>query len=277
SRFNYAVILLSILAAIFLYFWVYQKKFNKTVFCLGLVVLTALIIYVIAPGNYIRRNEELTHVLTIKDYLIGPFKMSFWFIYKYIILKLPFHLLFMFPAFFIGYLLKDHLIAVMPTNKKILRFIIWTIVFCLFCTYMQSLSMFIAKGSQRERTLEMLSIITTFCIIIIFVVIGANIKFQKIVLVVSIICSLGASLFLLRRIYVSYPVISKYSVAVDERHRTIENALKNFNGDTLVLKKLPSSSWLHSGELTKRAGGNPMNNIFLEEYYKPKFALDIEN
>lgn len=277
SRLNYAAILLSILGILFLYYWFKKKTFNKTIFLLCLVVLVSLIIYVIAPGNYIRRNEELKRVLTLGDYIIGPLKMCFWFVYKYLTLKLPFHILFLLPALFIGYLLKDRIETVLPSKKHVLRTIIWITIFCFFCIYMQSLSMFIAKGGQMPRTLVMVSIVATLCMLAIIIIIGSKINAQKLVLTASIICSLTASLFLLRRIHICYPIIKKYSVAVDERHRTIENAVVNFTGDTLVLKKLPPASWLHSGELNKRAGENPMNNIFLEEYYKPKFALDIED
>lgn len=277
SRLNYAVILLSVLGIMFLYYWFKKKTFNKTIFLLCVLVLSSLIIYVIAPGNYIRRNEELKQVLTLGDYIVGPLKMCFWFIYRYIILKLPYHILFMLPALFIGYLLKEKIEAVLPSKKHVLKFITWIFVFCFFCIYMQSLSMFIAKGGQMPRTLVMVSVITALCMLAVFIIIGSKIEARKTLLTVSIVCSLIASLFLLRRIYICYPIIKKYSAAVDERHRTIENAIMNFKGDTLVLKNLPPASWLHSGELKKRAGNDPMNNVFLESYYQPPFLLDVED
>ncbi len=277
SRLNYSVILLSVLGALFLYYWFRKKIFHKTLFALCLIVLSSLIIYVLAPGNFIRRNEELKHVLTPDEFVTGPLKMCFWFIYRYITIKLPFHILFLFPAFFIGYLLKEKIEKALPSKKEKRKAIMWIITFCLFCIYMQSLSMFVAKGSQMPRTLEMVSIITVLCMLAVFILLGSRLKIEKLVLAASIICSLTASLFFLRRIYICYPVIQKYSVAVDARHATIEDAMLNFKGDTLELKKLPPASWLHSGELTRRNGPNPMNNIFLEEYYKPKFALDIEH
>ncbi len=277
SRFNYAVILLSVLGILFLYHWFRKKVFNKILFALCIVVLAALIIYVIAPGNYIRRNEELKKVLSLGDYIIGPVKMCFWFIYRFILLKLHFHLIFLIPAFFVGSLLKENIEKILPSKQSRLKVITWIIVFCIFCIYMQSLSMFIAKGTQMPRTLEMVSIITVLCMLAIFMIIGSGLKTRKILWATSVIGLAAGSLFLLRRIYICYPTIKKYSVAVDERHRTIENAIRNFSSDTLVLKKLPPASWLHSGELNKRAGPNPMNNIFLEEYYRPKFALDIED
>ena len=276
SRFNYSVILLSILGLILLYYWCKNKIVHKKIVLLFLLVLLALIIYVIAPGNYVRRNEELKHVLTLSDYAIGPLKMWFGFIYKYLILKLPFHMLFMIPAFLIGHYLKESIHKLYPDRKQVLQIIILIVLFCTFCIYMQSLSMFVAKGSQRDRTLEMLSMICSFGMLAVFMLIGSRVKSRNFIFIISIICILGSSIFLLRRVYISYPIIKKYAVAVDERHRTIKNALKGLVGDTLVLKKLPPFSWLHSGEFENRKGSNPMNNIFLENYYQHKIILDVE-
>ena len=100
---------------------------------------------------------------------------------------------------------------------------------------------------------------------------------QKLFLALDMFCMFSSSFLLIRRLHVCYPLIIKYAVATKERHTIIKKALVEFKGDTLKLKKLPPSSWLHGGELNKRSGPDPMNNIFLENYYSPKFALDIEN
>ncbi|MDP1801700.1 MAG: DUF6056 family protein [Bacteroidota bacterium] len=277
SRFNYSVITLSVLCLLLFYFWIKNKTINKTMLLLLTLVLAALVIYVIAPGNYIRRNDELKSILTLSDYVIGPLKMASSFIYKYIILKAPYHALFLLPALFIGFSIKDRIQILIPTKQKLFSIGLYLVGFLLFCIYVQCFSMFLAKGSQVNRTLEMLCIICSFIFMVFFLMIGAFLHLKKLYLPLGITCMLVSSLLLLRRIHICYPIIKKYSIAVDERHRTIENAMKNFTGDTLVLKKLPPASWLHCGELKKRAGTDPMNNIFLENYYKPKFALDIED
>ncbi len=277
SRFNYSVITLSILTLIFLFYWFTEKKIQKTVLILICIVFVALVIYVVAPGNYIRRNDELKHVLTLKDYMVGPLKMSFAFIMKYLVFKSPFHFLFLFPILFIGYLLKEKLNSLLENPKKTRKTILSILALALFCVYVQCFSMFLAKGSQRERTLEMLSIICTLCLTAIFLIIGSKLNAQKVLFSLSLTCMLCASLLLLRRIYICFPVIKPYAIAVQERHQTIKDALQNFKGDTLKLKKLPPSSWLHSSELGKRNGPTPLNNVFLEEYYKPKFAIDLQN
>jgi hypothetical protein len=277
SRFNYSVITLSILGLLFLYFWFKHKTINKTVLLLIVFVIAALIIYVIAPGNYIRRNDELKQVLTISDYLIGPLKMVVAFILKYIVLKFPFHLIFLIPALYIGYCIKDKIKLIIPTQQKLLKTLVYFMGFMLFCIYVQCFSMFLAKGSQVGRTLEMLCIICSFVFLIYFLLIGAFIEWQKVFFGLGLVCMFISSFLLIRRIQICYPIVTKYAVATNERHNIIKKALLEFKGDTLKLKKLPPSSWLHSGELKKRAGSDPMNNLFLEEYYKPKFALDIED
>jgi hypothetical protein len=276
SRFNYSVITLSILSLMFLFFWFKNRAINKTVLGLIILVFTALIIYVIAPGNYIRRNDELKHVLTFSDYLIGPLKMAAQFIYKYIVLKFPYHVLFLIPTVYVGYSLRDRIKQIVPTKQMLMRVILVVTGLLIFSIYIQCFSMFIAKGSQVSRTLEMLCIICCLIFIIYFLLIGAFINFQKLYFLITLISLFGASFLLIRRLQICYPIITKYAAASDEMHATIRQAVKEFKGDTLILKALPPSSWLHSGDLKKRAGSDPMNNIFLENYYKPKFVLDVE-
>jgi hypothetical protein len=233
SRLNYAAILLFILGSLFLYFFFKEKKIHKTLFILCSLVLVSLIMYVIAPGNYVRRSEELKAVLGLKDYLIGPIKMSVQYILKYLIFKAPYHLLFLFPAVYIGYTLKDQLSTIFLDRFKPWKIILFFSLFALACIYVQSLSMFIAKGSQTSRTLEMTSMIVSTCLAVIFMIFGTQFRSFPPLSYISMVCLFIASFFLIRRVWLCVPIIKSYSAAVDERHKTINEAMKNFTGDTL--------------------------------------------
>ena len=279
-RLNYSITLLTILFFYSIISYANTKQLNKKTLIAFTIVLFSILIYLIAPGNYIRHSQFTSKIsFNIVDIVKISFNMSNSYFKEYIIVKLHFHLLFLLPTLYIGYLIKDSIVKILYSKKSIV------IVFLLFSfgfyvlLFEQSLIMYIAKGGQTKRTLPFINILFTIYIEVMLLYLGAfliNINIIKLFFVISI---LGGSVLLLRRFELNKDIVSAFAKASDERISKIQNAVNNYSIlpiDTLKLSKLPNSGWLHSGEIVKYPNVDPMNNDFLKYYFKAKFIIDLD-
>lgn len=256
------------------------KSFNKNIIIAFSLVCLSILIYLIAPGNYIRHSQFTSRIsFSLVDIITNSFSMSNSYIKEYILAKLHFHMLFLLPTVYIGYLIKDSMSKLLLHKKNaVIIFILLSFGFYVLLLE-QSLIMYIAKGGQTKRTLPMINMLFTIYLEVIFLYLGAffvHINIAKLFLVIGI---LGGSALLFRRFELNKNIVSAFAKASDERIFVIQNAVNNYSTfpiDTLKLTKLPNAGWLHSGEIVKYPNPDPMNNDFLRYYFKAKFIIDLD-
>ena len=273
TRFNYSIMALGCVCLIIIYSYLFKLNIDRKIFIfIFIALLIGTIIYLIAPGNYIRKSNFIISY-KINDILYRTLYISWDYIKKFVILKLPYHLIFILPAAFIASLfLKAN-----GFSKKIplvLCFIVTLVSVCL-----HSFVMYISKGAQTYRALPFSNfmVIAFLFILFLFILLNFNDFFYKMLYVLTpIFLVFGTSLFI-RRLYIDYNVVKKYAIAVDDRRDLILNT-KDHNPliKTLYLCPLPSSGWLHSCEIGHRnIEKDASNNVRLETYYNLPFKIDL--
>ena len=275
TRLNYSIILLNLLSILIISTYISPHLLNrKLLVTIFLFLLAGTFIYVIAPGNYIRKsNFHISYNLV--DIISNTLLISITYFKKFLIQKVIYHLIFIFPLFF----LFDHIKIKNQIKRSALnRWIILGAFIVISSIITHSLILYLAKGFQTYRALPLVNFIVlaylVFCIFYLYQMLKEKLKlyFNYMGFVFLI---LGSLLFFKRTI-INYPVVKEYSEAVDNREALIIN-MKNENKklEVLFLKPLPPSGWLHSAEIGVRSK-NPSNNIRLENYYKLPFKIDLD-
>jgi len=85
-----------------------------------------------------------------------------------------------------------------------------------------------------------------------------------------------ASLLLIRRTYINYPIVKDYAAAVDQRNALILDYKDNYSSnpiDTLFVDPLPPSGWLHSSEIYPVDDPKSWSNNNITHYYNLPFEV----
>lgn len=271
-RLNFSAILLFSFGLVFIYKLINKEKLTWRFYLPFLLLLLGTVIYVIAPGNYIRKSHfEISYKLS--DIIINVMEMSGDYLYDYVLIKFPYHLVFLFPISLLLYLKQDEY----PRIKTLLsaKSIAYLIAFSLSILIIQNFVLYMAKGWSTPRTLTMVSFIFSSILIITFTYLLSiihkriNIRFAYIALLIT-------AMLLIRRTYINYPIVKNYAVAVDARTRLILDYKENYSInpiDTLFVDPLPPSGWLHSSEIYPVGDSRSFANDNIEHYYNLPFKV----
>jgi len=271
-RLNFSAILLFSFGLIFIYKVINNEKLTWRFYLPFFLLLAGTLIYIVAPGNYIRKSHfEISYA--ISDIFIAVSKMSIDYLYDYVLVKFPYHLVFLFPISFLLHLRQDEY----PRIKSLLsaKNIAYLIVFAIFVLLVQNFVLYMAKGSNTLRTLTMVSFVfsSTLAIILTYFL---SIVHKRISIRFAYIALFFAAMLLIRRTHINYPIVKNYSEAVDERTHLILDYKENYSSnpiDTLLLDPLPPSGWLHSSEITSIESTSDWINEGIEDYYKLPFKI----
>ena len=275
SRLNYSFILLNIISILIVSTYIFPNFLNRNLLLLiFLFLLIGTFIYIIAPGNYIRKsNFKISYALV--DIISNTILISLNYIKKFLIQKAFYHLIFILPLFF----LFDYIKIKNPIKSSVLnKWVILGALIVVSSIITHSFILYIAKGYQTFRSLPLVNfIVLTYLVFFIFYIYQIlKEKFKLYFKYTGFVFLILGSLLLLRRTIINYPIVKNYSEAVDAREALLLNMKsENKKIEVLFLKPLPPSGWLHSSEIGVRSK-DPSNNIRLENYYNLPFRIDLD-
>jgi len=271
-RLNFSAILLTIFGLVFIYKIIRKEKITWRFYLPFFLLLAGTFIYIAAPGNYVRKSHyEISY--RIPDIISGVLLMSGDYLYRYLLVKFPYHLVFLFPVSYLLFSIKDKypLIKNLLTGRNIILFIL----FAFLAVGVQNFIMYMARGYITPRTLTMVSFVFSTTIAFSFAFLMDKIPFRLSKYMVYL--SLFAAAFLLiRRTYLNFDVVRTYAKAYDERTAILLDYKQNYNTnpiDTLFLDPLPPSGWLHASEVYPLNDARGYSNKNIEIYYKLPFVI----
>lgn len=278
SRLNYAFIAGALIGVFFIGRWVNLRRIEwKYVFALIFLVLGVLI-YVVAPGNYIRRGSSgLPAMHTLVSDIKGIFLHFFYIKIK----KIPVYLTFLLPAYFVGQSFSESVSAFYRNGKSMRNCLILLGLTMLLLVFVHSVIMALASGANsHDRTILLLDLL--------FIGYGGAVLFHlgaafpnflryKIFLTV---CCIVSSFLLLYRAKIYQDAGHKQAMADDARTRQIQSALAKparSHADTLFLAPLPTCVMLYDWDIMKLkkddTGWGGLNNGLMLFYQTP-FKID---
>lgn len=246
SRLNYPV-----LAGVIYFSFLFKsfrdtKKINYTLLLPFLCLAAGALIYIAAPGNYVRRSYVLPHITGNTVTFAGQMAKGIFRIVLYNnIFQLPYMLFLLSPMLLAGYSFSENIsekIKRIPLLKVLAYLFIGYFMLIVVHTFIMNFSLGDAGGSPRTRLL--LHLIFTGIISFFLFFIGIRLKGKRscFIPVLTMICT-GIFLFVYKLNH-ELPVISEYAEAVDLRMEKIMNAKSNPSinkTDKLYLPLLPPS------------------------------------
>lgn len=271
-RLNFSAILLTGFGLVFIYKIINKEKLNWRFYLPFFLLLAGTVVYVIAPGNYVRKSHyDISY--NISDILSGVLTMSGDYLYRYVFIKFPFHFVFLFPISYLLYSLKNRyqVLKYLLTVRNVMKLM----AFAFLILLVQNFIMYMARGYITPRTLTMVSFVFSSTLAITIAFIMSFIP-SKIHIKLAYVTVILVSLLVFRRTYLNFPVVKKYANAVDQRTLLILDYKENYSKnpiDTLFVDPLPPSGWLHSSEIYPVDNPNSWSNNNFKHYYNLPFEV----
>lgn len=271
---SFAMIFLSLLLVFLLYRMIslqisLQNSINMKILFAIVFLAASLVFSIIAPGTEIRLSLLPETSMVDKLWIAAK---SFG---KYFIIYLPekigYIVLFAFPWVIVG----SNFIKNRYEKIQIRRwFIRSTLFFILLLAVMFIPTSFIMSETGPDRALSIISFLTTIYFSLLFVLLGAIIHKENILLrycyfIVSLISISFTSCTIFNQLHIT----ANFSNACDERMLIIQNAYENKFDGILGLDKIPDAGMLHWEEIT--ADTSHFNNKHLKNGLELPFAVKL--
>ncbi len=249
-----------------------SEPFNKKLLIIYLVLGISFIIFLIAPGNYLRDGLFPEHKI-LRSFFIAA-KSIVKFIAFYLPFRIPAIIAFSSPFLFFGDHLKSHDIDLLSLSFKQF-FIRITIFFAALFLIFFLMVAYVMVETGPPRVSFLLSFLLSIYFITIFFYAGyknvfhtKNFKFLR-------CASIGIGFALMIYTLVTqFTIVKKYSLAVDARIEHIISLNKTIQKDTLIiLPKLPKSGMIYSAEIA--ADTTHFTNRELRLGYNLKFHVAV--
>lgn len=245
---------------------------NKKLLIVYVAFAISFIIFLIAPGNYLRDGLFPEHQFWYSFVITSKSFVKFGILY--LPFKLPYILVFATPFLFLGNTLKSSNMKLFHISFKSL-FIKSSILFTgvLFIFFFMVAYVMVETGPPRMWFFVSF-VLSIYCCIICFYAGYKDIFNEKQIVFVkngSIILGIGLMVF---NIIYQYPIVSNYSKATDSRNDYITELNKTIKGDSLVfLDPLPPPGMLYSTEIS--ADTTHFTNKELRLGYELKFYVAL--
>ena len=249
-----------------------SKDFNKKSSIIYCVLAITLIIFLIAPGNYLRDGLFPEHKIFKSFFIAGKSIVKF--VIFYFPFKVPYIIALSTPFLLFGDHLKSKEIPFLSDSfwKLFLRTkLFFAILFAVF--FLTVAYVMVETGPPRVEFI--LSFLLSIYSVLMFFYAGykgfLNAKSIEILKCVSIGIGL---IFISYSIITQYRIVKEYSIANDSRIEHINSLNEIIQKDTLIiLEPLPKSGMVYSSEIT--ADTNHFTNRELRLGYKLKFHVVV--
>ena len=232
----------------------------------------SFIIFLIAPGNYLRDGLFPEHKFWYSFFITAKSFVKFGILY--LPFKLPYILVFATPFLFLGNTLKPRDIKLFHLSFKSF-FVKSSILFVgvLFIFFFIVAYVMVETGPARMWFMVSFLLSIYCCIIYFYAGYKDIFNVKQLVLFKNGSVILGIGLMLFHLIY-QYPIASAYSKATDSRNEYITQLNKTIEGDSLVyLAPLPPPGMLYSTEIASDT--NHFTNKELRLGYELKFHVAL--
>ncbi len=222
---------------------------NKKLLITYLVFALAFLIFLVAPGNYLRdglfpKHEFLySFFITAKSFVkFGVFYLPF---------KLPYIIAFATPFIFVGNACKSsQIIQFQLSFKSFFLKISSLFIATLFIFYFIVAYVMVETGPARMVFFVSFLFSIYCCLLFFYLGYKSVLKEKQEVIFKNVSIALGIALLLFNIEY-QYPITRAYAAAYDERTENIIDLNKKIEKDTLILlKPLPPCGMLYSTEIS---------------------------
>lgn len=221
---------------------------NKKAVIVYIALVISFIIFLIAPGNYLRDGLFPEHQFLNSFFITAKSFVKFGILY--LPFKLPYIFIFAFPFLLLGDAVKSIEVKALSLSFKsffIRISIFFTLVLFLF--FFIVAYVMVETGPPRMWLLSSF-LFAIYCSLVFFYAGYKGILKEKLLTALkhcSIVIGIGLMLF---HLVYQYPIASKYAKANDERIEFITELNKTIKGDSLVyLTPLPQPGMLYSTEI----------------------------
>jgi len=277
SRLNYAFIGTATIGLLGLYHWVKKGKLEfKYVWAL-LFILSGIVIYILGPGNYIRRGGG--GIPGMGPVLAG-LKHTFLHFFSAKIRKIPVYLIFIAPAYVVGQINSASIQKLYKSKREFWTIQALLLILLLLLLLVNSAIMSVINGGIfSDRTILLLDMI--FIILLLNGMIHAGSFFPKLfskAYLMPVLLLLASSLCLLR-FYKFHTGARDQALSDDRRTEFIQAALRESEThpiDTLVLAPLLKCDLLYNWDVYKLKKKDTLTglNNRLTLYYSTPFRID---
>ncbi|MFM7023659.1 MAG: hypothetical protein ACKOXB_11850 [Flavobacteriales bacterium] len=253
-----------------------NRKIDKYKLFTGILMIAALVIYIIAPGNF-HYKKLLVNQSSVNIYQEGGFWWTMGLIFKGYFLKMTVYaLIFFFP---ICLLVKDELVE--KIRLRGIQLFIPALILVI-SVVLNAVLMYLAteRYFHAGRVWNMASFLFAFVFLYYLVLAWKSVEkklgakaFFNAASWGSVAISIALGLYLIfKTLYINYPIISAYAAAFDERINQITNT-KLPKGSEMFVDPLPPSGVLPEwGLKTKRQP----NGFLISEYYNLPFEVYVK-
>jgi hypothetical protein len=248
------------------------NTFNKKLIVIYAVLGISFIIFLIAPGNYLRDGLFPEHKIFNSFFIAGKSVVKF--VVFYFPFKIPYIIVFSSPFFLLGNYLKSNKIDSLSLTFK--QFFIRMKIFfgILFLIFFLVVAYVMVETGPPRVSFILSFLLSIYCIVIFFyagyrnVFHSKNFKFLQ-------CASIGIGFVLMiYSIVTQFTIVNNYSIANDVRIEQINSLNKTIQKDTLIiLPKLPKSGMVYSTEIT--ADTNHFTNRELRLGYNLKYHVVV--
>jgi hypothetical protein len=221
---------------------------NKKAVIVYSALAISFVVFLIAPGNYLRDGLFPEHQFLYSFYITAKSFVKFGILY--LPFKLPYIFIFAFPFLVVGDAIKSIEIKALKLSFKTFFIRISSaFTFILFIFFFIVSYVMVETGPPRIWFLISF-LFSIYCTIVFFYAGYKGILKEKSLVDLkysSVVFGIGLMLF---HLVYQYPIASKYAKANDERIELITTLNKTIKGDSLVsLAPLPSPGMLYSTEI----------------------------
>lgn len=247
TRLNYPIIIGFFYFLFLLHDFRENKKINVTLLLPYLFLVIGVVIYILAPGNTVRRGYALANIsFNLSTVIIQILKGSLRIILYNNLFQLPYISIILSPVLLFAITFYEKIpakIKAISIKKTVLHLMLLYFGAMLIHTLIMYFALGDAGGSSRTRLLLHL----IFCVFIAYIYFLLGLKYKnklqnKFNLIFSLLL-LGCGLFIYKTLH-ELPINKKYVTAYDSRTETIINAINNYKNnafETLYLTTLPPS------------------------------------
>ncbi|HRS53654.1 MAG TPA: DUF6056 family protein, partial [Bacteroidales bacterium] len=255
----------------------YKKTLDRRYYVILGAFIVSFIIYLLAPGNYVRQNKELLKSNQEYTYLSELINVTARVSKSLFIKKMPYLIILLSPLLIIGHNLRTSIKEKWSNYKTITMFIIITI-FVLYIAVIANITILyisIGKGDQAAKVWTLIIFIYVAAVSSWFIVTGYLIS-KKNLIPIYIVAFTGiilSSYLFVKTMIIQYPIIKEYAKAYDARVTYLNKAKIEklvMPGDTLFLEPLPPSGLLKSAEIMD------YTNNYINRSTKQRYNLPFE-
>lgn len=222
---------------------------NKKALIVYFGLAISFIIFLIAPGNYLRDGLFPEHQFWYSFFITAKSFVKFGILY--LPFKLTYILVFATPFLILGNTVKSNEIKLFKYSFKTFFWRLSLVFFLVLFLFFFIVAYVMVETGPPRMWFFVSFLLSVYCCILFFyagfkdVISSKNLGFIKNGTVI-----LGIGLLLFHIIY-QYPIVSNYSKATDSRNEYITELNKTTTGDSLIyLSPLPPAGMLYSTEIS---------------------------